>query len=219
MSDSGGPPRGTIARRYDQRSVKRRLEAAFLDNVGRVLTRAQLQEVARDPVTGQEPENWHQRLSELRTDDGYTILSQRDGRGLGVGEYLLASVSKREVVNKRVRPTPATWKRVLDRANDTCEWREGSQVCELRSGDVDPVGGGTVKLTPDHKRPHALASVADPENEEEWQALCGRHQVMKKNYWDNLTGKLNVSAIVQAAPVAEKRDVYEFLKRYFGDAT
>ena len=26
----------------------------------------------------------------------------------------------------------------------------------LRNGDIDPVGGGTVKLTPDHRTPHAL---------------------------------------------------------------
>jgi hypothetical protein len=38
----------------------------------------------------------------------------------------------------------------------------------------------------------------DPSDPEEWQALCGRHQVMKNNYWDHTTGWLNVYAIVQA---------------------
>ncbi len=41
---------------------------------------------------------------------------------------------------------------------------------------------------------------------------------MKKNYWDHLTGRLNVYAIVQAATRQEKREVYEFLKHFFGDA-
>jgi len=38
---------------------------------------------------------------------------------------------------------------------------------------------------------------------------------MKKNYWDHATGKLNVYAIVQAAPEELKREIYEFLKEYF----
>ena len=45
----------------------------------------------------------------------------------------------------------------------------------------------------------------------------GRHQVVKKNYWDSFTGKLNVYAIVQAAPEDDKKAAYEFLKQYFGD--
>lgn len=57
----------------------------------------------------------------------------------------------------------------------------------------------------------------DPANPDEWQALCGRHQVMKKNFWDHRTGKLNTYAVVQAASEADKRAVYEFLKSYFAE--
>ena len=53
---------------YNQRSIRARIEAFFLDNLGRVATREQIIQVATDPVTGRQPENWHQRLSELRTD-------------------------------------------------------------------------------------------------------------------------------------------------------
>ena len=63
---------------YNQRSIRARIEAFFLDNLGRVATREQIIQVATDPVTGRQPENWHQRLSELRTDMGYTILSWRN---------------------------------------------------------------------------------------------------------------------------------------------
>jgi hypothetical protein len=54
---------------------------------------------------------------------------------------------------------------------------------------IDPIGGGTVK-TPDHVTPHAVDPNSDPENPNQWQALCGRHQVMKKNFWDGATGKV-----------------------------
>jgi len=74
---------------YLQRSIRARLEAFFLENLGRVVTREQILEVARNPKTGKVPENWHQRLSELRTDLGYTILSTRDTKRLGVSEYMM----------------------------------------------------------------------------------------------------------------------------------
>lgn len=74
-----------------------------------------------------------------------------------------------------------------------------------------------MKLTPDHKTPHSVNPDIDPDNADEWQALCGRHQVVKKNFWDHRTGKLNVYAIVQAASEPDKKAVYQFLKSYFGD--
>ena len=85
----------------------------------------------------------------------------------------------------------------------------------MSDGDIDPVGGGTVKLTPDHKTPHSVNPNSDPDNPDQWQALCGRHQVMKKNYWDSNTGKLNVVAIMQAVPKKDKELALGFLLDYF----
>jgi hypothetical protein len=200
---------------YDQKTVRQRLEAFFLKNVGLVVTSDQIRAAARNPQTGVEPENWHQRLSELRTDEGYTILSWRDWSALKPQEYVLASREKRAIAGKRVRPTVATWKSILDRAGHACEWREDGQLCALKEGASDPIGGGTVKLTPDHTTPHSVDPNSDAENADQWQALCGRHQVMKKNFWDGATGKVNVLAILQAANVAQKREALAFLTQYF----
>lgn len=199
---------------YPQGSVRERILAFFLENLGRIATRDQIQEAARDPGTGRVPENWHQRLSELRTDHGYTILSWRNRGELKVMEYVMDSAEKRPIAGKRVRPTPQTWAAVLKLADNKCAWQEG---CGLQSGDIDPIGGGTVKLTPDHLVPHSVDPASDPNDPSRWQPLCGRHQVVKKNYWDNLTGKVNMYAVVQAASSEEKWAVYEFLKRFFGD--
>ena len=144
---------GKLKGPYEQKSVKKRVEALFLDNLGRVLTREQIIEAATDPNTGRQPENWHQRLSELRTDDGYTILSWRNRGDLKVQEYLMPHKRRRRGAGKRVQPTAATWVAVLKRANYACEWQEGGKVCGLKDGEADPVGGGRVKLTPDHKNP------------------------------------------------------------------
>lgn len=204
--------------KYDQKSVSARLEALFLNNVGLVVTREQIIAAARNPMTGKEPENWHQRLSELRTDKGYTILSARDWKALKPEEYVLANVERREKASKRVRPTPATWKQVMARAGNACEWREDGQLCGLKESAIDPIGGGTVKLTPDHTTPHSVDPNSDPTDPTHWQALCGRHQVMKKNFWDGATGKVNVIAILQAASVEQKRQALSFLDQFFGKA-
>lgn len=78
------------------------------------------------------------------------------------------------------------------------------------------VGGGKVKLTPDHKTPHSVNPDSDTKDPQKWQALCGRHQVMKKNYWDNNTGKMNIYAIIQSATKVEKNIAFKFLLDYFG---
>ena len=202
--------------KYQQRSIRERLEAFFLDNLGKVATREQIIEVAKDPKTGSEPENWHQRVSELRTDRGYTILSNRDRSDLKVGEYLMPDATRREAAGARVRPKPAVWEKTLAAHDHQCNWIDGTNTCGLRNGDLDPIGGGTVQLTPDHILPHSLDPAIDPDDPEKWQPLCGRHQVTKRNYWDDATGWLNVYAIIQAASEQEKQEVYQFLKEYFG---
>jgi hypothetical protein len=196
--------------------VRDRIRNLFLRNVGKVITRQQIIAASADPETGDEPENWHQRLSELRTDEGYTILAARDSDGLRPGEYLMPHAKRREIAGKRVRPSLATWKAVLSRAGECCEWKEAGQSCGLRAGEIDPVGGGRVKLTPDHMSPHSVDPKSDPNDAKQWQALCGRHQVTKKNYWDNTTGKLNVYAIIQQSSGADKKEVFNFLLDYFG---
>lgn len=208
-------PHATASKTYDQRSIRARLEAFFLDNIGKVATREQIMEVAKDPITGKEPENWHQRLSELRTDLGYTIQSWRNRGDLKVMEYLMPYATKRPKARKRIAISKDAWNLVLERAANSCEWQDVGIRCGLCEGEIDPVGGGTVRLTPDHKSPHAIKPDIDPNDPDAWQALCGRHQVVKKNYWDHTTGKLNVVAIVQSAPENVKLEVYAFLRQYF----
>ena len=207
---------GEVKGPYNQSSIKKRIEALFLDNLGKILLSEQIIKAAIDPITKKEPENWHQRLSELRTDDGYTILSWRNRGDLKIQEYLMPTSKKRPKINRRVRPHNGVWLKILETANYACEWEEDGIRCGLKGGDIDPIGGGTVRLTPDHKSPHSINIETDPSNPNQWRVLCARHQVMKKNFWDNSTGKINVYAIVQAASEQEKRMVFSFLLDYFG---
>ena len=204
---------------YEQKSIKKRIEALLIDNVSKIVTREMLVKASVNPITGREPENWHQRLSELRTDDGYSILTSRDSVELNVSEYVLESLEKRKTAGKRVIPDKTTWILILNNANNVCEWRDDGQICGMKSGDIDPIGGGTVKLTPDHKQPHSVNPAADSTDPTQWQALCGRHQVMKKNYWDSSTGKFNVIAILQSLSHKDKVRALGFLNQYFKGET
>lgn len=202
--------------KYTQKTVSQRIEALFLNNLGRVVKREQIIAAAADPITKKEPENWHQRLSELRTDKGYTILSWRDSKDLATQEYLMPDATRRPTAAKRVLPTTDCWNTVLKRSNHKCEWTEDGQKCGLGEGEIDPVGGGTVKLTPDHVTPHSINPNTDTSDPKQWLALCGRHQVMKKNYWDSGSGKLNVLGILQSASKGQKEEALNFLNSYFG---
>jgi hypothetical protein len=173
--------RGEIKGPYLQGSIKGRILAFLLDNVGKIVTGEQLAQVATLPGASHPPPRWHQRVYELRADHGYNILTQRDDRRLGVSEYVLQSAEPQPRGGRRVRPTPATWLAVLTRAGNACEWIHDGRPCGLREGDTDPITGGTVHLTPDHRRPHAEDPATDPSSPDAWQALCARHQVMKKN--------------------------------------
>ncbi|HEY8594556.1 MAG TPA: hypothetical protein VIL84_04865 [Devosiaceae bacterium] len=190
----------------------------FLSSLGTVVTKEEIITAITEGLGVSDYENWHQRLSELRTDEGYTILSYRDRKELKPGQYLMETDEQREVAAKRIRPKPATWKAVLERANNCCEWNEEGIKCGLHNGDFDPIGGGTVKLTPDHMQPHSINPATDPNDPDQWQALCGRHQVTKRNYWDSITGKLNAVAIIQAASASEKKQVFDMLLDYYGFA-
>lgn len=203
-----------MVKKYDQKSIKKRIEAFFLDNLGKIVISDELREVAKNPITGKEPENWSQRISDLRNIDGYTIYSVRDP-DLKLGQYMMKTAEKRQNRGERVYPTKETWKLVLERAGNGCEWIEDGIRCNLQKGQIDPVGGGTVKLTADHATPHSVDAHADPTNPSKWRALCSRHQVTKKNYWDNETGEINYTGLIQAAKIKDKRMMYEFLRKYF----
>lgn len=190
-------------------SARDRIRTLFLNNIGQVVTRAQIVAAANGEVSGKDVENWHQRLSELRTDEGYTILTNRDRSSLKPGQYLMETNVTRQV--KKRRYDPAT-KAKLIAENPVCQW----PGCGLREGTIDPVGGGTVRLQMDHVTPHNMDSDS-PVSAEGWQLLCGRHQVMKKNFWDDATGKLNIIAILQAATWHDKQEALRFLETAFAD--
>ncbi len=193
------------------RNVRGRILEFLIENVGKTVTREQIQLAATDPETGKAPENWHQRLSELRVDSGYDILSWRDREWLKPGQYLLESATPVRVPKPRAHLTAAERRELFVRDGHQCQWPE----CELVAGVIDPVGGGTVVLTADHRAPHSLPDGGWTGTLDDWQTLCARHQQEKKNFIDDRTGRKNLRELVRAASKDEKEAIFEILNAYF----
>lgn len=192
-------------------NVRGRIRDFLIKKVGKVVTRQEIQLAAKDRKTGKVPENWHQRLSELRVDEGYDILSWRDREFLKPGQYLLESATPKRIPKPREYLTAAEKEALFLRDGNRCQWPE----CGLTAGAIDSTGGGTVVLTADHRAPHSLSDGQWTGTLDDWQTLCARHQQEKKNFIDDRTGRKNLRELVRAAPKEQKRLILEDLEAYF----
>lgn len=108
----------------ESKGARAKLRKHFLANIGRVMDTGELREVAGN-IT-----EWARRVRELRTEEGYLILTNKDRSDLKPGQYLLldpkpAPAFKRDI-SKEVRAY------VLDRNGFTC------QMCGAVAGEPHP---------------------------------------------------------------------------------
>lgn len=109
-----------------QRSVggRSKLRAYFLSNVGRVLNSAELRH-----ASGNASE-WARRVRELRTEEGYLILTHNDRSDLKPGQYLLLDAKPVPAFERAVSKEMRAF--VLDRNGFTC------QMCGAVAGEPHP---------------------------------------------------------------------------------
>jgi hypothetical protein len=104
--------------------ARAKLRAHFLANVGRVMDSEELRDVAGGIS------EWARRIRELRTEEGYLILTHHDRSELKPGQYLL-EVAKPEPAFERAI-SKETRAFVLDRNGFTC------QKCGAVAGEPHP---------------------------------------------------------------------------------
>mgnify|MGYP003387107729 CR=1 FL=1 len=104
--------------------ARARLRAHFLANIGRTMGSDELRQVA-----GQISE-WARRVRELRTEEGYQILTHNDRAGLRPGEYLLESPKPQPAFAREISKETRAF--VLDRNGFTC------QMCGAVAGEPHP---------------------------------------------------------------------------------
>ena len=109
------PPKG---------GARARLRAHFLNNVGRVMGSAELREVAGGIS------EWARRIRELRTEEGYMILTHNDLASLKPGQYLLRDPKPQPAFERSISKETRAF--VLDRNGFTC------QQCGAVAGEPHP---------------------------------------------------------------------------------
>lgn len=139
-----------------KRGSRDRLRAYLLLNVGKILDSDELRK-----ASGNVSE-WARRVRELRTEEGYQILTHNDRSDLKPGQYLLVSrtpvAAFERGISKEVRAF------VLDRNGFTC------QMCGAVAGEPHPHDlTRTARLHIGHIVDKSMGGTDDPSN---LRALC-----------------------------------------------
>lgn len=104
--------------------ARAKLRGHFLKNVGRVMESVELREVAGGIS------EWARRIRELRTEEGYQILTHNDRSDLKPGQYLLLDPKPAPAVERAISKETRAF--VLDRDGFTC------QMCGAVAGEPHP---------------------------------------------------------------------------------
>lgn len=106
------------------RGARAKLRAHFLSNLNRVMHAAELREVAGGIS------EWARRVRELRTEEGYLILTHNDRSDLKPGQYLLETAKPAPAFERSISKETRAF--VLDRNGFTC------QMCGAVAGEPHP---------------------------------------------------------------------------------
>ena len=104
--------------------ARAKLRQYFLLNIGRVMSSSELRQVAGGTS------EWARRVRELRTEEGYQILTHNDRANLKPGEYLLEDPAPRPAFERSISKEVRAF--VLDRNGYTC------QSCGAVAGEPHP---------------------------------------------------------------------------------
>lgn len=114
--------------KQSSRGARARLRKHFLHNIGRKMDSAELRD-----VSGNISE-WGRRIRELRTEEGYQILTHNDRSDLKPGEYLLLDAKPQPAFARGISKETRAF--VLDRNGFTC------QQCGAVAGEPHPYDPG-----------------------------------------------------------------------------
>lgn len=136
--------------------AKARLRDHFLANLGRIMDADELR-----MVSGNTSE-WARRIRELRTEEGYQILTHNDLNRLKPGQYLLEDPKPAPAFERAISKETRAY--VLDRNGFTC------QMCGAVAGETHPYDPGRkTRLQIGHIIDKSMGGSDDPSN---LRALC-----------------------------------------------
>lgn len=133
-----------------------KLRAHFLANIGRVMDSDELRDVADNQS------EWARRVRELRTEEGYLILTHNDRSELKPGQYLLETPKPQPAFARAISKETRAY--VLDRNGFTC------QMCGAVAGEPHPYDlSRNTRLHLGHVIDKSMGGTDDPAN---LRAIC-----------------------------------------------
>lgn len=181
-------------------AARDRIREYLEQHVGKVVTTKALRRVGGIS-------EYARRIRELRDEEGMQIQSHRDRDDLKPGEYVLVSHKRRPVVGRAISPQLRS--EILERNGFTC------QNCGSGPGDSDPTHPGRkLSLQIDHVVPVTQGGTSDKDN---LRVLCSACNQARSNVQTASETAVNLLARIRRTSKAVQREVYEALKRRFGD--
>ena len=107
-----------------EEGARTKLRKHFLNNIGNVMESGELRNVAGNIS------EWARRIRELRTEEGYQILTHNDRSDLKPGQYLLEDPKPQPAFERAISKETRAF--VLDRNGFTC------QMCGAVAGEPHP---------------------------------------------------------------------------------
>ncbi len=133
-----------------------KLRTHFLANIGRVMGSEELRAVADNQS------EWARRVRELRTEEGYLILTHNDRSELKPGQYLLETAKPQPAFERAISKETRAY--VLDRNGFTC------QMCGAVAGELHPYDPSRkTRLHLGHIIDKSMGGTDDPAN---LRAIC-----------------------------------------------
>lgn len=179
--------------------ARARLRQHFLQNLGRVMDTEELRDVAGGIS------EWARRVRELRTEEGYQILTHNDRSDLKPGQYLLLSPKPEPAFERAISKETRAF--VLDRNGFTC------QMCGAVAGEPHPYDDTRkTRLHIGHVIDKSMGGSDDPSN---LRAICSVCNEGAANLTADRPSAQKLLAQVRRATATDQREVLRWLMRKF----
>lgn len=182
-----------------RKGARARLRAHFLANIGRVMDSHELRDVAGGIS------EWARRVRELRSEEGYHVLTHNDLTSLKPGQYVLNDPKPAPAFERNI--SKETRALVLDRNGFTC------QQCGAVAGENHPYDATRkTRLQIGHVIDKSQGGTDEPGN---LRALCSVCNEGAANLTLDRPSLHKLLVQVRRATAADQKGVLEWLKRKF----
>jgi hypothetical protein len=181
------------------KGARAKLRAHFLANLGRVMGSDELRTVAGNIS------EWARRIRELRTEEGYLVLTNNDRADLKPGEYLLDVAKPQPAFARGISKETRAF--VLDRNGFTC------QMCGAVAGEPHPYD--TTRKTRLHIGHIIDKSLGGSDDANNLKAICSVCNEGAANITLQRPDLNKLMVQVRRATAVDQRELLRWLKTKF----